>query len=594
MSSTPTGTRIPPAASAGATVLTGTPVVPGVAVGPVVRPVGGVELPATKGPWIPEDQRAAEKDRFAAAAEAVAERLAGRAAAATGVSAEVLNTTAQLARDRGLLSTVEQRIGDGASAEVATVGAAEQFVELFTSLGGVMAERATDVRDVRDRIVAELTGQGEPGVPAPEIPSVLLADDLAPADTAGLDPTRIVALATRLGGATSHTAIIARQLGLPCVVGVGGLGDVPEGATVMVDGEHGTVTVDPDVDEARARVAASVESATALAGYRGPGTTRDGHPVAVLANVQDGAGAQNAAAAHAEGVGLLRTELAFFGRAQNAAAAHAEGVGLLRTELAFFGRAEEPSVEEQADIYAGVFSAFPGGKLVLRTLDAGSDKPLPFATPPDEANPALGVRGLRTARRDPGLLTRQLDAVAQAARSTGAQPWVMAPMVATVAEAADFAAQVRQRGMVPGVMVEVPSVAILADRFLEHLDFLSIGTNDLSQYTLAADRLSADLADLTDPWQPALLALVQATAAAGQRAGKPVGVCGEAAADPMLACVLVGMGVTSLSCAAGSVAGVGARLASVDLATCQRAAEVALAAADPASARAAAREALAG
>jgi phosphoenolpyruvate-protein phosphotransferase (PTS system enzyme I) len=241
-----------------------------------------------------------------------------------------------------------------------------------------------------------------------------------------------------------------------------------------------------------------------------------------------------------------------------------------------------------------VFAAFPNGKVVLRTLDAGSDKPLAFATPPDEANPALGVRGLRTARRDPGLLVHQLDAVAQAARATGAQPWVMAPMVATVAEAADFAAQVRERGLVPGVMVEVPSVAVLADRFLEHLDFLSIGTNDLSQYTLAADRLSAELADLTDPWQPALLALVRATAAAGERAGKPVGVCGEAAADPLLACVLVGMGVTSLSCAASSVAGVGAKLATVDLATCRQAAEAALAAGDPAAARAAARAVLSG
>ncbi|MCW2507184.1 MAG: ptsI [Modestobacter sp.] len=571
MSTTPTGTRLQAETLVGTIVLTGTPVVPGAAVGPVVRPVGSVELPTTPGPFVPEDRRVAEKDRFTAAADAVAERLAARAAAATGVSAEVLNTTAQLARDRGLLSTVEQKIGEGASAEVATVAAAEQFVELFTSLGGVMAERATDVRDVRDRIVAELTGQGEPGVPAPETPSVLLADDLAPADTAGLDPTRIIALATRLGGATSHTAIIARQLGLPCVVGVGGLNDVPVGATVLVDGEQGTVTVAPDPAEAELRVRAAREAAAALATYRGPGTTRDGHRVQVLANVQDGAGARAAAKAHAEGVGLLRTE------------------------LAFFGRTEEPSVKEQAEIYAGVFSAFPGGKVVLRTLDAGSDKPLPFATPPDEANPALGVRGLRTARRDPGLLTRQLDAVAEAARATtDTSPWVMAPMVATVAEAAEFAAQVRERGMVPGVMVEVPSVAVLADRFLEHLDFLSIGTNDLSQYTLAADRLSADLADLTDPWQPALLALVQATAAAGQRAGKPVGVCGEAAADPTLACVLVGMGISSLSCAASSVAGVGARLATVDLATCQRAAEVALAAADPASARAAVREVLAG
>ncbi|SDY44992.1 phosphoenolpyruvate--protein phosphotransferase [Modestobacter sp. DSM 44400] len=569
MSSTPlrTGTPVP---LAGPTVLIGTPVVPGVVLGPVVRPSGAVQLPDGDSAEVPAADRGAEKDRFVAAASVVADRLAARAAAATGVSAEVLSTTAGLARDRGLLSAVEQRIDAGSSAAVSAVAAAEQFVGLFTSLGGLMAERVTDVRDIRDRIVAELTGQGEPGVPTPDAPSVLLADDLAPADTAGLDPARIIALATRLGGATSHTAIIARQLGLPCVVGVGGLADVPAGALVLVDGEQGTVTVDPEPAAAQQRVAAAQAAAAALAGYRGPGTTQDGHPVQVLANVQDGPGARAAAAAQAEGVGLLRTELAFFGRTQ------------------------EPSVEEQAQIYAAVFDAFPGAKVVLRTLDAGSDKPLAFATPPDEANPALGVRGLRVARRDPGLLTRQLDAVAQAARATASAPWVMAPMVSTVAEAAEFAALVRERGLVPGVMVEVPSVALLADRFLEHLDFLSIGTNDLSQYTFAADRLSAELADLTDPWQPALLALVQAAAAAGQRAGKPVGVCGEAAADPLLACVLVGLGISSLSCAASSVAGVGARLATVDLATCQRAAEVALAADDPQAARAAVRAVLAG
>jgi phosphotransferase system enzyme I (PtsI) len=286
----------------------------------------------------------------------------------------------------------------------------------------------------------------------------------------------------------------------------------------------------------------------------------------VLANVQDGAGARAAVAAHAEGVGLFRTELSFLGHAQ------------------------EPSVDEQATGYAEVLAAFAGRKVVLRTLDAGSDKPLAFATLPDEANPALGVRGLRIARRDPDMLDRQLDAVAEAARRTSSTPWVMAPMVATVAEAADFAARVRARGLVPGVMIEVPSAALHAERLLQHVDFLSIGTNDLSQYTLAADRLSADLADLTDPWQPALLHLVALTADAGRRTGKPVGVCGEAAADPLLACVLVGLGITSLSCAASAVAGVGARLATVDLDTCRRAAEAALAQDDPAAARAVVRE----
>ncbi|SNR36802.1 phosphoenolpyruvate--protein phosphotransferase [Blastococcus mobilis] len=556
-------------ATTGPAVLTGTPVVPGAAVGPVVRPAGAVQLPAQPGAAVPEGEREAEKERYRAAAELVAARLTARAAAATGVSAEVLSTTAGIAVDRALRTSAEQRIDQGSPAPVAAVEAAQQFMDMFASLGGLMAERVPDVRDVRDRIVAELTGQGEPGVPAPDVPSVLLADDLAPADTAGLDPARILGLATRLGGTTSHTAIIARQLGLPCVVGVGGLDDVPAGATVLIDGEQGTVTVDPEPEEARSRVEDARLAAEALAGYAGPGRTRDGQVVQILANVQDGAGARAAADAHAEGVGLFRTELAFLGRAQ------------------------EPSVEEQAVGYAEVLAAFPGRKVVIRTLDAGSDKPLAFATAPDEANPALGVRGLRVARRDPGLLERQLDAVAEAASRTGSTPWVMAPMVATVPEAAGFAAAVRSRGLVPGVMVEVPSAALHAERLLAHVDFLSIGTNDLSQYALAADRLSADLADLTDPWQPALLELVALTAAAGRRAGKPVGVCGEAAADPLLGCVLVGLGITSLSCATPAVARVGGRLSTVDLDTCERAAEAAVAADEPQAARAAARALLA-
>jgi phosphotransferase system enzyme I (PtsI) len=551
-------------------VLTGTPVVPGVAVGPVVRPSGSVRLPLPDAPPVEEAARAAEKERYRDAAEAVAQRLGGRAAAATGVSAEVLSTTAGIARDRALRTAAEQRIDEGTPAEVAAVQAAQQFMDMFAALGGLMAERVPDVRDVRDRIVAVLTGQDEPGIPAPDVPSILLADDLAPADTAGLDPARILGLATRVGGTTSHTAIIARQLGLPCVVAVGGLDAVPAGALVLIDGEQGTVTVDPDRTEAAARVHASRAEAEILAGYAGPGRTRDGQAVQILANVQDGAGARAAAAAHAEGVGLFRTE------------------------LAFLGRSEEPSVEDQARGYAEVLEAFAGRKVVVRTLDAGSDKPLAFATPPDEANPALGVRGLRVARRDPGLLDRQLDAIAEAAARTGAAPWVMAPMVATVPEAAGFAASVRARGLVPGVMIEVPSAALHAERLLAHVDFLSIGTNDLSQYALAADRLSADLADLTDPWQPALLELVALTAAAGQRVGKPVGVCGEAAADPLLACVLVGLGVTSLSCATSAVPRVGARLATVDLDACRRAADAALAADDPHGARAAVRAVLAG
>ena len=265
--------------------------------------------------------------------------------------------------------------------------------------------------------------------------------------------------------------------------------------------------------------------------------TADGKPVRILANVADGESARGAVES-----------------------APVEGVGLFRTELSFLNRKDEPTVEEQAEIYGEVLAAFagagPGDReryVVIRTLDAGSDKPLAFASMLDEENPALGVRGLRLSFDNPGLMERQLDAIATAAKSAGTETWVMAPMVATVAEAADFAEQVRRRGLKAGVMVEVPSAALLAHRMLEVVDFLSIGTNDLTQYTMAADRMATDLAHLTDAWQPAVLQLIAITAEAGRQVDKSVGVCGEAAADPLLACALVGMGITSLSMAAAAV-----------------------------------------
>ena len=264
---------------------------------------------------------------------------------------------------------------------------------MFTALGGLMAERVTDVRDVRDRIVAELTGQGEPGVPSPDVPSVLLADDLAPADTAGLDPTRVIGLATRLGGTTSHTAIIARQLGLPCVVAVGRAGRRPGRG-----------------DRPPRRRAGHRDRRPGPGGGAGPGRRRAGRRRgagrATPARPPRGTGTPSRCwptcrTAPARGPPSRRTP---------------RGSGCSAPSCPSSGTREEPSVEEQAAGYAAVFEAFAGRKVVLRTLDAGSDKPLAFATLPDEANPALGVRGLRIARLDPGLLERQLDAVAEAAR----------------------------------------------------------------------------------------------------------------------------------------------------------------------------------
>ena len=550
------------------TVLHGVPAVAGVQYAPVIRPGARPRVDDAVTADLAESERPAEAARFTAAAAAVATRLRERAAHATGAASEVLAATATLAQDRAWIGAAEKRIGNGSPAAGAVIGAVDQFITMFTQLGGLMAERVTDLRDIRDRVIAELAGLPEPGVPVPDVPSILCAEDLAPVDTAGLDASLVVALATTLGGPTSHTAIIARQLGIPCVVAVDGLDAVAAGTMVMVDGTLGTVTVSPDTDVATQAVAVAQGDAELAKQWTGPGATADGHHVAILANVQDGAAARAASETPAEGVGLFRTE------------------------LCFLNRDTEPSVADQAQIYGEVLSAFAGFKVVVRTLDAGSDKPLKFAGHPDEANPALGVRGIRIADGNPGILTRQLEGIAAAAKATGTEPWVMAPMIATAAEAADFAAQARAHGLTPGVMIEVPAAALLADRILEHVDFLSIGTNDLTQYTMAADRMSAELATLTDPWQPAVLALVAMAVKAGVAVGKPVGVCGEAAADPLLACVLVGLGVSSLSAAAAAIAGVGAKLAQVTLAQCQAAAEAAVATASAADARAAAIAAL--
>lgn len=545
--------------------LQGTPVVPGLAFGPAL--VIRTEIPAEAvarfgdGGFADEDAALAAYD---AAVEAVAAGFAAKADVASGAAAEVLTASAGLARDKGLRSAVRKGLRKGDDLLTAVNEAAEQFVTIFTSMGGLMAERATDLRDIERRLVARLVGEAEPGVPTPERPSVVVAEDLAPADTAGLDPAVVLALVTERGGPTSHTAIIARQLGIPCVVGAAGALTIDAGTPLLVDGTSGSVRLRPDAAEAERLVAQDVETRAALSSWAGPGATADGMPVKLLANVADGESSASSAQAPVEGVGLFRTE------------------------LCFLNRSEEPTVEEQADIYAAVLTPFSGKQyVVVRTLDAGSDKPVAFATHEGEENPALGVRGLRLSFSNPGLLERQLDAIAIAAERTGTETWVMAPMVATVAEARGFAAAVRGRGLKAGVMVEVPSAALLAPRMLAEVDFLSIGTNDLTQYTMAADRMATDLAHLTDPWQPAVLQLIAITAEAGKQAGKPVGVCGEAAADPLLACALVGMGVTSLSMAAAAVRPVGARLATTTSEQCEDVAEAALGAEDPAAGRAA-------
>ncbi|MBZ8177951.1 phosphoenolpyruvate--protein phosphotransferase [Corynebacterium poyangense] len=543
-------------ASSPSVPVSGTGVVPGIAYAPVVWIRPRPELPKG-GEAVPEEHREAEYERFQSAAETVAQRLENRSEQAEGPAAEVLKATAGMVRDRGWQKAVRKNVRGGHSAEYSVVTATDKFVNMFEAAGGVMAERTMDLKDIRDRVVAELRGEPEPGLPQVSKEAVLFADDLSPADTAALDTTHIIGLVTELGGPTSHTAIIARQLNLPCIVAAGvALRNISAGEVVLVDGALGTVTVDADPEEARQMVAESRSRAEAIARWVGPATTRDGHRVQLLANVQDG----NAA--------------------RIAASSQAEGIGLFRTELCFLNATEEPSVEEQAEVYSKVLAAYPESKVVVRSLDAGSDKPIAYANMSEEENPALGVRGLRIARDNEALLTRQLDAIALASQKLGrgeqAPTWVMAPMLATAREAKWFAGLCQERGLTAGAMIEVPAAALMADKIMPYLDFVSIGTNDLTQYTMAADRMSPQLAYLTDPWQPAVLRLIKHTCLEGKRTGTPVGVCGEAAADPLLACVLTGLGVDSLSAASTAVAGVGAQLAEVDLETCQKAAEAAL------------------
>lgn len=542
----------------------GTGVVAGLAYAPVAW-VRRPEPPSLSGPQLPADQIDEAIESFKAAADGVSEGLEKRAEGAEGDAAEVLKMTAGLARDKAWRKSCVRHIKSGMQPVNAVAKATEEFVSLFLKAGGLMTERVTDLRDIRDRVAARLEGRPEPGLPSPSEPVVLLADDLAPVDTAGLDPNVFVALATELGGPTSHTAIIARQLGIPCVVACGKMPMLSEGDMVLIDGDDGALRTGVDPQEARKLVENDLERREKIASWEGPAKTKDGHTVQLLANVQDAAAATRAS----------KTE--------------AQGVGLFRTELCFLGTPKEPSVESQAAQYRGVFEAFPGQKVVVRTLDSGSDKPVPFATLDDEPNPSLGVRGIRTLLINNGLLVHQLDAIKQAVAGTTAEPWVMCPMISTLPEAREVAKAIRSRGLKAGIMVEVPSTALLIDQFLDEVDFVSIGTNDLTQYVMAADRLSAELASFTTPWQPAVLNLMARVAEAGERKGKPVGVCGEAAADPLLACVLVGMGMTSLSMAAGAISAVGVALSEVTLEQCQAAARAVLSAFDDEQAKKTAR-----
>ena len=530
----------------------------GVAVGPVIRMAAALPEPSDA-PRADSVSAESEIERVTKSLALVNADLNRRAEeAANGdegakQAAPILQAIAMFASDPALAQSINTLIERGKTAERAVLEGFGAVEEMFKAIGGYQGERAADLHDVGQRVIADLMGVPAPGVPVSDTPFVLVAEDLSPADTAGLDLDKTLAIVTSQGGPTSHTAILARARGIVAVVSAAGADDLKNGETVIVNAAESTITTEPSDEQVAAAEAAKAKAAKAKELRGKPGATKDGYHIPLLANVgkpSDG-----------------KTALEY----------GAEGVGLFRSEFLFIGNAEPPSVEEQTKAYAELLAQFPGKKVVIRMLDAGADKPLPFLTPEDEPNPALGLRGLRTLRTHMNVLEGQLKALAAADAQTDADLWVMAPMVADAHEAAYFVKLGKSFGLKKvGVMAEVPSIALMADQVAKVADFVSIGTNDLTQYTLAADRTLGSVANYQTAWHPAVLRAIKLIADAGNANGMPVGVCGEPAADPDLAVVLTGIGVNSLSMTPVALDDVRAELAGVTLEEAQEKAAKAL------------------
>ncbi|TKX60964.1 phosphoenolpyruvate--protein phosphotransferase [Halorubrum sp. ASP1] len=501
----------------------------------------------------------AELDRYEAARDAVREALRDardRAAERVGEEeAAVFEAHEGFLDDPTIIEDVEAAIREGTPAEHAVADRLDEAVAQFEGMEGRMAERADDLRDVRDRLLrALLAGDGGVSTAAADLAAlpdgtVLLAERLTPSDTAALDPEAVAGVATVEGGRTSHAAIIARSLAVPAVVGVGEtLESINDGETVLVDGEAGEVVVDPD----EARRDAVRESGPDAIPERV--ATADGRPIAVAANVGG------------------EVELA------PAAGRGADGVGLFRTEFLFVDREAPPTEDEQYEAVTAALSAFPDDRVVVRTLDVGGDKPVPYLDLPDEPNPFLGRRGVRLSLDEHAdLFETQLRALLRAAATEdGDGLAVMFPLVTRVEEverAVDavesVAADLADEGVahvVPelGAMIETPAAAFLADALADRLDFLSVGTNDLAQYVMAADRGNDAVAEHHDPLHPAVLRALDRTTAAAEGSDAWVGMCGEMAGDPALTELLVGLGFDELSMSAVTVPEVKARVREVD------------------------------
>ncbi|MDQ1155505.1 phosphoenolpyruvate--protein phosphotransferase [Brevundimonas sp. SORGH_AS_0993] len=529
---------------------------PGLAIGtlrtitPVTDAIPDRPVPLTEGGALLDGALSTTRFQLRALADDTARRVGA-------AEADIFRAQAELLNDTDLITITCQLMVEGHGPAWAWNTAVDRVAARLSALGNpVLAARAADLRDVGRRVLTAL----DPALKRddlsslPEGPTVLIAADLSPSDTASLDTDKVVGLVTALGGPTSHTAILARTLGLPAVVAAGSAAlDLADGATVIVDGQAGRLYVDPSEADLRAAAAwiekqqeirARESEARAL-----PATTQDGHRIEVVANIN-------------------QSHQATFALSQGA-----EGVGLMRTEFLFLESDHAPDEDEQYAAYAAMLRAMDGRPVIVRALDIGGDKQVAHLDLPKEENPFLGVRGARLLLRRPELLEPQLRALYRAAADGLGNLSIMFPMITSVSEIQalkTICARIRDEIGAPevplGIMIEVPAAAIQARSMAQYVDFFSIGTNDLTQYVLAVDRQNAELAADADALHPAVLRLIHQTVEGARAHGKWVGVCGGLAGDPFGAGLLAGLGVKELSMTPREVPAVKARLRGSSLA----------------------------
>ncbi len=477
--------------------------------------------------------------------------------------AAIFDVHIELLSDEEILAEIEQQLDSGQSAAKSFQYVIDQKSKFLAGLSDpVLSGRAADLYDVGYRVLRIMLGEEVASIELPDHPVIISARDLSPSDTVSMDATKVLGFCTSEGGPTSHTAIIARALGIPAVVGIDDeiLG-VASGTQVILDGKEGFVLVDPtaaEVGQARQDQQDEItrqEQMKAIAAD--PAVTQDGHRVEVVANI---GGAEEAEKALQMG---------------------AEGVGLLRTEFLFLERTTPPTEQEQVEVYSTILKTMGAQPVVVRTLDVGGDKPIPYIQTPQEENPFLGLRGIRLGLANLDILREQLTALLKSAQHGNLH--IMFPMISDVDElckALNVVAEVRDEqhaeSVKVGIMIEVPSAALLADKFAQKVDFFSIGTNDLTQYTLATDRMHGSLSKNLDGLHPAVLRLIAQTVEGAHKHGKWVGVCGELGSDPVAVPVLLGLCVDELSVSVPAIPEVKAIIRGMDFESAQKLAAKAL------------------